>query len=124
MADLLQDLSEEVEQATEFPQILDDAGRSEEEFIDPVREAAEPAIVPLYAELDLPLLTEQRADAFVGEALPYATGRVALDDEILVETGITDLDVLRTEGRLEPAEDMGPVDLERESFRVHIGGTK
>ena len=82
----------------------------------------EPALAVLDLQPDLGLSLDHLAELGVGEEHPHPVLVVALDDERLVELGVTHLDVLHPQQLAQVAEEALAVDRESEALGVHVRG--
>ena len=124
VADLLQDLGEEVEELTEPVEILDRSRGLEVEFVHSGRKLAEHALVRLHRHVDSRLGVDKAADPLIVEEPLHAPGFIALDHKVPIKSWMADLDVLHAERLAQIAEERCPVDLEPEALRVEIGGAE
>jgi hypothetical protein len=121
---LVQDGGEQVKQRFQALDVLDQPDNLEAQLINVFREGGtEPPLAVFYVQPDLGLSLNHLADSGVGEK-PHNLGLVIpLDDEGVVEFGVTHLDVLHAQELAQLAEESLALDREPEALRVHVGGT-
>lgn len=121
--EFVEGFGEEVVEKLEAFNVGDEADDFIVEFVNAIRKgraAPKSGVAMGDGKADVGLLANELADFRVGEELPKLCFVVAFDDELFVEFGVADFDVLHAHPFSEVAKDAFAVDGEGEAARVEV----
>ena len=125
LAKLVQDGGEKVKQSFQSLDVFDNPNDLEMQLIHILGElGTEPPLAVLHIQPNLGLILDHLPDLGIGKETTDLPLVVPLDDESFVKLRIAHLDVLDAQELAQTAEDVPAKDLEPETVRVDVGGTK